>query len=267
MKAEVKERTLNGESVAVSRFLVLDGTSIILRPLLSRLIQRCYNATTSVETDPELNIIFQKVIKFYIAPHVYPGGVKKDDPCKETPLLPEEERTIRKIVEGLWEEPGFKAKAFAKLRYVIHDQEVNNNPKSQSDFGKCAETYPAVGVGYVCSPPLGFCCRLTLLLNHRQYYFPSPDDYVQHIKGFALEVRAIGNTHLFRTEGFSLASLRKVEVRFSSTPNAPFAGCNRYPCKSCRRVLPMFGIPAGLQDGHTSAPYDRDIDTADVQPW
>jgi hypothetical protein len=51
---------------------------------------------------------------------------------------------------------------------------------------------------------------LHFIANHkyRPTYFPAPQ--MQNVRGLAMEVRGIGNTDLFDTEGISLATLRKV---------------------------------------------------------
>lgn len=74
-----------------------------------------------------------------------------------------------------------------------------------------------------------------------------------------MEIRNIGNTTVFLEDGFSLSSLRKVR-------GTRFKTCSRYPCKNCRAVLTLFGVPARL-DGGLPAAYDRDLDAADLQPW
>jgi len=78
-----------------------------------------------------------------------------------------------------------------------------------------------------------------------------------------MEVRAIGNTELFSRNGFSLATLQKVPVKYIGHNN--FNSACRYPCGNCRAVLTLFGVPASVNDGQL-ANYDQDLHEANVQP-
>lgn len=146
---DVKSRIDNGEPLSFLRLGHAEATKETLRALLSGLFIRRYNVSGAPETDAELNDLFKKVLEFYISPHVYPYRSVKISSDEEVPLLDSEKDEVTRIVLTLWADPSFKAKAFDKLEYVIKRQEVYNDPKSQSDSGKCAETYPVVGVGYV----------------------------------------------------------------------------------------------------------------------
>jgi hypothetical protein len=86
------------------------------------------------------------------------------------------------------------------------------------------------------------------------------------IRGLAIEPRGVGKTDLFNTEDFSLSTLRKLP-RQSTTMGKVHkeieGSCCRYPCPICRKIMPLFDIPAGPG---LPAPYDIDMDAANVNP-
>lgn len=147
IEEEIKKRTDRGAAVPFKTLISTAGTEKTLRELLSRLFTRRYEVQASVSTDAELNATFKEVLEYYITPHVWPVGIRKVDPKMKIVLLQSEQDRITQIVSDLWETSDLKEKAHAKLDYAIKRQVVNNDPKSQSNSGHCAETYPVVGVG------------------------------------------------------------------------------------------------------------------------
>ena len=96
-------------------------------------------------------------------------------------------------------------------------------------------------------------------------------NHMSEIRGLSMEIRGIGKTDLFGTEGTSLATLRKIPANTMHRPvhHIPgYAGrvkkCCRYPCDWCRRLLPLFGVPAGEP---LPTAYDTDMDVANVDPY
>lgn len=93
------------------------------------------------------------------------------------------------------------------------------------------------------------------------------------VRGLAVEARGIGKSELFRTYGISLETLKmvpklcpdrkRVEKKSrKSSDNESRKNCCRYPCDNCRRIFSLFGLKAELPN----APYDKDMDAADVSP-
>jgi len=83
-----------------------------------------------------------------------------------------------------------------------------------------------------------------------------------------MDARGVGNSDLFDTGGFSLATLRKIPGLHPQTlaPDSMRRVC-RLPCPNCEKVLTLFGIPATREGQPPRSPYDLDMDEADVEPW
>jgi hypothetical protein len=96
-------------------------------------------------------------------------------------------------------------------------------------------------------------------------------DHMSESRGLSMEIRGIGKTDLFSTEGTSLATSRKVPAHTMHNPDVHILGyvgrvkkyC-RYPFAWCRRLLPLFGVPVGEP---LPIAYDADMNTADVDPY
>lgn len=86
-------------------------------------------------------------------------------------------------------------------------------------------------------------------------------DYMGEVRGLAMEIRAIGFSNLFNTDGFRLSTLRNI-LACDSKGQATDKGPSRYPCDNCREVLSCFGIRA-----RAGEEYDTDIHMADIKPY
>jgi hypothetical protein len=146
--SDIEQRLLNENADYATRkhdkLFGKNGTRQILQPLLRRIIQRRYELQTAPKSDPALLGYFQDVLRYYVKPHIFAknGGVS------EVPLTSEDEFAVEMIMNDLWGVADVRDRAFAKLEFLI-DRHQEDDVPPLGTYGKCAETYPVVGVGYV----------------------------------------------------------------------------------------------------------------------
>jgi hypothetical protein len=119
-----------------------------LYSLMQKVISRRFALTSDVEKDQELSVSFQAVLAYYITPHVFPFGPGNVAKQNELSLNLVQKSTIWSIVDVLWQDEEFRGLAYQKLELLIDEHQSQNQPPLNV-YGKCAETYPVVGVGYV----------------------------------------------------------------------------------------------------------------------
>jgi len=81
------------------------------------------------------------MLRYYVTPHIFYKGKGQ-----ELLLSDDDQSSVSLIVDNLWSSDELRASAFMKLQHII-DQHQEENVPPLGAFGKCAETYPVVGVG------------------------------------------------------------------------------------------------------------------------
>lgn len=113
--------------------------------LLSRMITNVY----SIDFNRQDSIVvddFKKLIRYYIAPHIFLVATDKAEVQKEVTLQDEECSDIDRLVQNLWHLHG--ESALDKLEHLKETQEQHEDPqvKDAKISGNCAETYPVVAI-------------------------------------------------------------------------------------------------------------------------
>ncbi|KAF1840929.1 uncharacterized protein K460DRAFT_359472 [Cucurbitaria berberidis CBS 394.84] len=235
----VRQKVLNRVSlggtpavVPPHRLLRDNGTKATLQELLKKMVAHVYVESFDRQ-DPIIHADYQKLLRFYVAPHIFPPSTPQLPTPPEVVLVQEEVLIVDGILASLWS--SHSNAALDKLTYLRYMQEKHEQPEHTTAFGRCAETYPVVAI----QPP----------------YFPSMKDQMGSIRGLAMEPRGIGVTSLFNTQDFSSATLKEVPTLLVlRTANE----------SGSEQQVERFGIPANLP---LPTDYDKDIDEADVGSW
>lgn len=147
---QIKDRLLAEHKPCKARpllsLLTSQPTQSSLQSLLRRVIKRRYALTFGPENDAALIQAFKDTLSYYITPHILPFGAGLRGTTQEIPLTPRDRSTISDIVDELWDDNHVRTSAFTKLQNVI-DQHQKHDQPALGAYGKCAETYPMVGVG------------------------------------------------------------------------------------------------------------------------